>query len=170
MPITSWLSELWYWYNFVQYINSLSSLSRKYTSVDCTTPPVFQPQTTMLHIYKSSVYNIMTYGSETLTLDEVTIKKLNGSNEHMVIIIISGATTHQESSIKCRSFDLIRWIYHRRLCISWLGHILWLGPEYKLNQVVFEIFETRQFGVLKLWPIWKSIRKWKIVEDTSEST
>ena len=43
----------------------------------------------------------MTYGSEVWTLDEVTIKKLNGTNTQ----IVSGETPHQEASSKSASSD-----------------------------------------------------------------
>ena len=91
-----------------------------------------------LRIYKSSVCNIMTYGSEVWTLHEVTIKKLNGANTQMVSII-SGENPHQEASSKWRSVDLVRSIRARRL--AWLGYILFLGPGRKLKQAVYEIFK-----------------------------
>ena len=98
-----------------------------------------------LRLYKSSVYIIMTYGSEAWALNEATIKKLNGANAQMVSII-TGKTPHQEASSKWRTFDLVRWIRARRL--AWLGHILRMGQERKLKQAVYEIFKDRQPGDL----------------------
>ena len=87
----------------------------------------------------------MTYDSEDWALNEVTIKKLNDVNTQMVIII-SGKTPHQETSSKWRSFGLVRWIRARRLV--WMGHILRMGREHKLKQVVYGIFKDRQPGDL----------------------
>ena len=57
-----------------------------------------------------------------------------------MVIIISDKTP---VSIKWYNFDLVRWIRFSRLA-CWLVHILRMGPERKLKQVVFEIFKVRQ--------------------------
>ena len=52
-----------------------------------------------LQLYRSLVCSIMTYGSETCRLDEVTIKKMNVANTQ-IVCVISGETPHQEVSNK----------------------------------------------------------------------
>ena len=87
----------------------------------------------------------MVYGSEAWKLNPEAIRKLNGANTQMMRVI-SGKTPHQESSPKWRSFDIVKWIRARRL--TWLGHILRMGPERLLKRAVFEMYKAKTDGDL----------------------
>ena len=98
-----------------------------------------------LRLYKSSVCSVMTYGAEAWKLDDKVSKTLNGDNSQM-LSIISGKSPHEEASATTRTFDLLRWIRARRL--QWIGHILRMGLERKLQQTMFELYKTPSSGDL----------------------
>ena len=99
-----------------------------------------------IRLYKSAIYSIMTYGSETWYLDVEVRRALNGANSQMMSII-TGKTAHQEASAKWRTFDLVTWIRARRL--QWLGHILrTMDTERSLKRAVFVMFKHPRQGDL----------------------
>ena len=81
-------------------------------------------------MYKSSVCSILTYGSEARRLAPRICAALNGVNASMVRKIT--ARTIREDAADGKTFDLVKWIRVRRL--QWLGHILRMGTERKVNQ------------------------------------
>ena len=60
--------------------------------------------------------------------------------------VISGKTPHEEASKDTRTFDLLRWI--RAMRLQWLGHIMRMGRNRKLDQTVFEMFSAPKPGDL----------------------
>ena len=95
-----------------------------------------------MRLYKSSVYSILTYGSEAWRLTTAVKAALNGANATMVSII-TGNTVREEAS-DGKLFDLVKWIRARRL--QWLGHILRMTKERKIKQAIFMMFKTPQPG------------------------
>ena len=89
----------------------------------------------------------MTYGSEAWQLTAEVDRALNGANSQM-LSDITDKTPHVEVTKDSYTFDLLRWIRARRL--QWLGHILRMGQERKLNQVTFEIFKSSKPGDLPM--------------------
>ena len=49
-----------------------------------------------------------------------------------------------EEEVSEKHFDLVKWIRDGKL--HWIEHILRMRPEWKLNQVIFEMFKApRQY-------------------------
>ena len=98
-----------------------------------------------LPLYISGCCSILTYGSESWTLDERTCKMINGANAYM-ISHITGRTRHEEASHSTSSFNILLWIRSRRL--KWLGHILRMEDSRLVKQEVKQIHEYRRQGDL----------------------
>ena len=78
-----------------------------------------------MRLYKSSVWSILTYGSEAWRLTTEVCATLNGANVTMVSVI-TGRTVREEVT-EGKKFDLVKWIRARKL--QWLGHILRMNKE-----------------------------------------
>ena len=119
-----------------------------------------------LRLYKSSVCSVMTYGAEAWKLDDKVSKALNGANSQM-LSVITGRSPHDEASPDTRTFDLLRWIRARRL--QWLGHILRMEDDRKLNQAVYEIFKVPSHGDLLMdvptVKSWRELRQYAADRD-----
>ena len=66
---------------------------------------------------------------------------LNDVNSSMVSVITGRIFREEATSDK--TFDLVKWIQDRKL--QWFGHldfghILWMGPERMVKQVIFEMY------------------------------
>ena len=80
----------------------------------------------------------MTYGSEAWLLDAEVATALNGASSQMMSVITSKTPRVEVTKDTC-TFDLLRWIRTRRF--QWIGHILRMGPERKLQTVKQTVFE-----------------------------
>ena len=68
----------------------------------------------------------------------------HGVNASMMRITTE-KTQQQETSSKWRTFDLVRWVWGRRL--QWFGHILRMGSERKIKQSVVLVEGSRKTRV-----------------------
>ena len=104
-----------------------------------------------IRLYISGCCSILAYGSEVWPLDDKTCKIINDANAYM-LSHITGRSRYEVASSKTTAFNLLLWIWARRL--KWLGHILRLQPnkdgEERLikQQAVQHIHEFRREGDL----------------------
>ena len=86
-----------------------------------------------LRLYVAAVCSVLIYGCETWTLDDKTIRRINGGNSRM-LIRITGRPIRDEARSLTTSHDLVRQI--RKLRLRWLGEILRSGPSRLIYQAI----------------------------------
>ena len=86
-----------------------------------------------LRLYEAAVCSIMVYGCESWTLNEKTMRHLNGANSRM-LTIITGNSIQAEARPLTSSLNLVRKLRIRRH--KWLGHILRDDPSRLICQAV----------------------------------
>ena len=86
-----------------------------------------------LRLYEAAVCSIMVYGCESWTLDDKTMRHINGANSKM-LSIITGNPIQVEARPLSTSLNLIRKLRIRRH--KWLVHILRDNPSRLISQAV----------------------------------
>ena len=82
-----------------------------------------------MRLYKSCVYNVLTYGFEAWRMTRKVAAALNGTNSKMVTVI-TGRAIHAET-VSEKTFDIVMWIRTRWL--QWIGHILRIGARRRAH-------------------------------------
>lgn len=86
-----------------------------------------------LNIYKAVVMSLMTYDSETWSLNAESMTKINGANA-WCLSRITGKTVYQKTSVCTQTFNIIKALSRRRF--KWLGHILRMSDERLVQKAV----------------------------------
>ena len=86
-----------------------------------------------LRLYEVAVCSLLTYGCETWTLCDKTMRCLNGANSRM-LTHITGQSVRAEARPQTTSLNLVRQIRIRRY--RWLVHILRSSPHRLIHQAL----------------------------------
>ena len=86
-----------------------------------------------IRLYEAAVCSLLTYGCETWSLCDKTMRCLNGANSRM-LTHITGKPVRAEARPQTTSLNLVRQIRIRRY--RWLGHILRTSPHRLIHQAL----------------------------------
>ena len=79
-----------------------------------------------IRLYEAAICSVLVYGCESWALNEKVMRRINGANSQM-LVIITGRAIQLEARPISSSLNLVRKLRVRRH--KWLGHILRLEGE-----------------------------------------